>query len=144
MIGDGDEVFDNVEFWENKTIGGKTKIASIWRTTGAYNQLSDRKFKENLKIKNDYNKKYLKRILDLPVYSYTFKNDNHIQVGCIYDEVETIFNKNCCNIRKTIDDVEWELNNNQKQKMLNYSEIHLYHIIAFQEFYKTKYQPLEQ
>ena len=76
-------------------------LKSYINSSGTLTTASDRKLKDSLRKKDIWEKDYLQRILDLDVYSYTWKNKkskshdpHHVQVGLLYEDVEKLFNGN--------------------------------------------------
>lgn len=146
---DGGQAQDAAQWYEYTAGVSNVKIAAIQKTTGVYLTISDRNFKNDLLLKDNFkDKNYLDRVLNTKIYSYTMKNDTekHVNVGIIYDEIEQTYNGGCLSKRKVHKDYNKNTNyndNTKEENLINYQELFLYHILGFQQFYQNKYKTLE-
>ena len=86
-------------------------------------------------------KDYCKRIVNLPIYSFTLENDNRIHILPDIDEVKKIFNGNGTNKKKTI---TGEKTDNTEFEFLDHPTLLYYLYLGFQDFYVNEYLPLKE
>jgi hypothetical protein len=122
-----------------------------------------------MRKKDILKKDYLERILNLDVYSYTWKpadligsdpighhsadhalpshTSNHVAVGPLYDDVARLFNGNALSHPKALEGFVCSLKDcpqcHPDFKGINLAEILSYLILAFQSFYHKEYLPLK-
>lgn len=82
-------------------------------------------------------KNYLARINDLKICSYTLEmpgvlHDTKLHVGVVAQQVESLFNGNCMEIKKNIDGFVEEPKKDDLLR-INYSELFCYSVLAIQE-----------
>jgi hypothetical protein len=115
-------------------------------------QRSSQTYKENIRQKCYNNKDYLNRILNTKVYSYTFKQDSGVAnnggvyLGCLYEEIYTLFNSNITSCKyKPLENEDQSILQmaDVKERSINYSQMVLYVILAFQQFYNDEHIPLK-
>ena len=130
-------------------------IKSYIDKTGALISSSDQKLKSSLRKKDIWEKDYLQRILDLDVYSYTWKNKkskshaaHHVSVGVLYEDIQRIFNGNALSHPKPREGFACEDKNcpscHSTINGIKPVEILWYLILAFQSFYEKEFLSLKQ
>ena len=133
----------------------RDSLKSYINSSGTLTTASDRKLKNSLRKKDIFGKDYLQRILDLDVYSYTWKHKkskshdpHHVQVGLLYEDVEKLFNGNALSHPKPREGFACEDKNcpscTSTINGIKPVEILWYFILAFQSFYHKEYLPLKQ
>jgi hypothetical protein len=129
-------------------------LKSYINSSGTLTISSGKKLKDSLRKKDIWEKDYLQRILDLDVYSYTWKHKkskshdpHHVQVGLLYEDVAKLFNGNALSHPKAREGFACEDKNcPQCRSTINGIkpvEIMYYLILAFQSFYHKEYLPLK-
>ena len=130
-------------------------LKSYINSSGTLTISSDRKLKDSLRKKDIWGKDYLQRILDLDIYSYTWKHKkskshdpHHVQVGLLYEDVAKLFNGNALSHPKAREGFACEDKHcpscTSTINGIKPVEIMYYLILAFQSFYHKEYLPLKQ
>ena len=137
--------------------------------SGNYAVVSDPNKKHSLIKKSGRDdKNYLERIINLPIYSYCYKDEDYIngkkdanphfhntvQIGVMYDDLESTFNGGVINKPKFHKDYKCppdcseckELENgiSQKGKGIQSHQLIYYNILAFQEYVKKTDEKINQ
>ena len=129
-------------------------LKSYINPSGVLISASHAKLKNSMRKKDIFKKDYLERILNLDVYSYTWKSadstkhtSNHVAVGPLYGDVARLFNGNALSHPKAREGFVCNLKNcpqcHPEFKGINLAEILSYLILAFQSFYHKEYLPLK-
>jgi hypothetical protein len=129
-------------------------LKSYINPSGVLISASNAKLKDSMRKKDIFKKDYLERILNLDVYSYTWKStdsakhaSNHVAVGPLYGDVARLFNGNALSHPKAREGFVCSLKNcpqcHPDFKGINLAEILSYLILAFQSFYYKEYLPLK-
>lgn len=127
---------------------GNTSLKCYIDNTGNIINLSDENVKHSFRLKSyRKDKNYLQRILDLPIYSFCYKNDdphinNKVQVGCKAQDIIKLFNNNAVNVIKFKDNFKCEIDNCEFCSKTNPDIYYIcpttlifYIILAIQEYY---------